>query len=524
MDANQRLFFDGMSAGVQSRQQLISFADEVRGIRPTPELLTTLVGRLGDLRKVADALVTEPKQRLLTLTGPGGVGKTRLALEVARQSASSFPGGVRFVPLGHQRDPALVPKLLGKAFGLCAEDEERVLARLAAAEPGTALVVLDNFEHLLRAVPFVSRLLADVPQLAVLATSREPLHLSAEREYRVPPLPAEDAVALFVERARAVSEDFELSESNEAAVAAVCARLEGLPLAIELAAARVRLLSPHAILERLERPLELLVGGPRDLPARQRTLRDTIAWSHSLLTPYEQRLFARLAAFAGCSRLEAAESLAALGNDDSSGDVLDGLVALVDRNLLRRVHYSNGEVRLAMLDTVREFALERLGESGEEHEIRSAHACLYADLVERASARYDSAEEERWLDLLEIDHKNLRAALRWSLDVGDARMACRLAEGLEPFWRARGHATEGAHWLAEARAAAGIVHNDPSGLTVREVEILRLVAAGLSNARIAERLVVSVRTVHAHVRSIYRKLGVSSRAEATRYALVRRLV
>lgn len=514
-----------MATSVQPRQRLVGVADEVRGVRPTPELQTTLVGRLDEIAAVTD-LLTGETHRLVTLIGPGGVGKTRLALEVARlrRTASSFLGGIRFVPLGHQWDPALVPKLVGKAFGIYEEDEELVVERLAEPESGRALVVLDNFEHLLSAVPFVARLLADVPQLTVLVTSQSPLHLSAEQEYRVRPLPLDDAIALFVERARAASHDFEIADSNASAVAEVCGRLEGLPLAIELAAARLSLLSPQAMLDRIDRPLDLLVGGPLDVPPRLQTLRDSIAWSYGLLSPYEQRLFARLAAFAGCSRLDAAEALCAFGEDDQTDKVLDGLVALVDRGLLRRVHYASGEVRLAMLDTVREFALEQLDASGEEHMIRSAHGALCADLVERASARYGTAEGEQWLNMLETDHKNLRTALRWSLDVGDTRLALRLAEGLEPFWSVRGHAVEGTRWITEARAAAGIATHDRCDLTARELEILRLLAAGLSNPRIAERLFVSVRTVHAHVRTVYRKLSVSSRAEATRYALEHGLV
>jgi predicted ATPase len=506
----------GVASRSEARQFLVDAADEVRGASPTPHVLTTFVGRTSEVERVTSLLAEGA--RLLTLTGPGGVGKTRLALEVGRGAASTFSGGVRFVPLGHHRDPDVVPKLTARAIGL---DPEAPLCA-ETLDGDRRLLVYDNFEHVTAAAPFVVRLLESAPGLHVLATSRESLHVSGERELLVQPLPASEAMTLFVERARAIRHDFALTDENEPVVAEICARLEGLPLAIELAAARVRLLSPQAILSRLERPLELLTDGARDRPARQQTLRDTIAWSYSLLSPYEQRLFSRLAGFAGCSRLESAEQVCALGEGDAH--VLDALASLVERNLLRRVHYANGEVRMAMLDTVREFALERLAASGEEREIRDAHAAIYVGLVETAALRYGTPDEEHWLELVETDMKNIRAAFLWSLDSGDTRTALRLAQALGPFWRARGLSPEGERWLAAARAAAGRRAMLPDGLTEREAEVLRLLAAGLSNRRIADRLVVSVRTVHAHVRSIYRKLGVASRVDAVRYAVEHELV
>ena len=507
-----------MASRSESRQFLVGAADEVRGVGPTPRLVTTFVGRSSDVERAMSLL--GQGVRLLTLTGPGGVGKTRLALEVCRRAASACPGGVRFVPLGHQRDPKLIPELTARAFGLDAD------AALAAGtlDGNPRLLVYDNFEHVTAAAPFVVRLLESAPSMHVLVTSREALHVSGERELLVQPLPASDAVALFVERARAVRHEFALTADNEPAVAEICDRLEGLPLAIELAAARVRILSPQAILARLERPLELLTHGARDLPARQQTLRDTIAWSYSLLSPDERQLFTRLAGFAGCSRLESAERIAALGDIGPGGRVLDALGGLVERNLLRRVHYANGEVRVAMLDTVREFALECLARSGEEREIRDAHAAIYVQLAETAAVRYATPDEARWLELLEMDLKNLRAAFRWCVDSGDAGTALRLAEALAPFWRTRGRVAEGERWRAAARAAAGRQAALPDGLTEREAEVLRLLALGLTNRRIADRLVVSVRTVHAHLRSIYRKLGVGSRVDAVRYATEHKLV
>jgi predicted ATPase/DNA-binding CsgD family transcriptional regulator len=502
----------------EARQFLVGAADEVRGARATPQVLTTFVGRSSEVERVTSLLAAGV--RLLTLTGPGGVGKTRLALEVGRRAASAFQGGVRFVPLGHHRDAQLVPKLTARALGLDAEAP-------LPAEPlngDRRLLVYDNFEHVTAAAPFVVRLLESAPSLQVLATSRESLHVSGERELLVQPLPVREAVALFVQRARAIRHDFVLTDENDPVVAEICDRLEGLPLAVELAAARVRILSPQAILARLDRPLELLTDGARDLPPRQRTLRDTIAWSYSLLSPYERRLFGRLAGFAGCSRLESAEQVCALGDDGPRGHVLDALASLVERNLLRRVHYANGEVRLAMLDTVREFALDCLATSAEEREIRDAHAAIYVELAETAALRDGTPDEQHWLELVETDLKNIRAAFLWSLDSGDTRTALRLARALAPFWRARGLVREGERWVAAARAAAGQQAPLPDGLTEREAEVLRLLAAGLSNRRIADRLVVSVRTVHAHVRSIYRKLDLGSRVDAARYAVEHELV
>jgi predicted ATPase len=508
----------GVASQSEARRFLVDAADEVRGASPTPRVLTTFVGRSSEVERVTSLLAEGV--RLLTLTGPGGVGKTRLALEIGRGATAAFPGGVSFVPLGHHRDPEVVPKLTARALDL--DPEAPLLAETLDCD--RRLLVYDNFEHVTPAAPFVVRLLERAPNLHVLVTSREPLHVSGERELLVQPLPTSEAVSLFVERARAIRNDFTLTDENEPIIAEICDRLDGLPLAIELAAARVRILSPQAILARLERPLELLTDGARDLPARQQTLRDTVAWSYSLLSPYERQLFARLAGFAGCSRLESAEQVCMLGDGGSPRRVLDVLARLVERSLLRRVHYANGEVRLAMLDTVREFALECLATGGEERAIRDAHAAIYVELAETAALRYGTPDEEHWLELVETDLKNIRAALLWSLDSGDGRTALRLAEALTPFWRARGLVSEGERWLAAARASAGLQATLPDGLTEREVEVLRLLAAGLSNRRIADRLVVSVRTVHAHVRSIYRKLGVGSRVDAMRYAVEHELV
>jgi predicted ATPase/DNA-binding CsgD family transcriptional regulator len=325
------------------------------------------------------------------------------------------------------------------------------------------LLLLDNFEHVAPAATVVSELLATCPSLTVLATGRERLHLSGEHEYPVPPLTVPDrerlpaaedliryeAVALFVERARAAKPDFRLTEENAEAVVEICARLDGLPLAIELAAARVKLLPPQALLTRLQQGSGLLRGGGLDLPARQRTLRSTLQWSHDLLDEHEQRMFRQLSVFAGGCTLHAAEAVSG-ATGDLPAEALELVASLVDKNLLRQVELTGGEPRLFMLETIREYALERLAESGEEDAVRRAHANYYLALAEEAAPKLTTAEQMTWLDLLEKEHNNLRAALRWSLNLAEAGTALRLGGALWRFWYVRGHSNEGRRWLEEA--------------------------------------------------------------------------
>jgi len=432
-----------------------------------PAELTHLIGREREAEAALE-IARRPGVRLLTLTGPGGVGKTRLGIRVARDLAGDFPDGVCFVSLAPIRDPDLVVATIAETLGLKEIGERLLLERLKSyLQDRKLLLLLDNFEHVAQASPVVAELLQACPPLEVLVTSRAVLHLSGEHEYPVSPLGLPDperlpgpeemaryeAVDLFAERARAARPDFRLDGSNATAVAEICLRLDGLPLAIELAAARVKLLSPAGLLARLEKRLPLLAGGPRDLPARQRTLRDTILWSYGLLDGDDQWLFRRLSVFDGGCTLPAIEAVG--GPGDGGPEVLDGVTSLIDKNLLRRVEQEAGTVRLAMLETIREYALERLLENYEEHAVRYAHARYYLALAEEAKPRLTTAEQMRWLDLLETEHNNLRAALRWSLQIEDVETTLRLAGALWRFWYVRGHLSEGMRWLDRALELEG---------------------------------------------------------------------
>jgi predicted ATPase/class 3 adenylate cyclase len=391
---------------------------------------TPFLGRAKEVAEVVD-LLRSASVRLLTLTGVGGTGKTRLAVEAASELVPEYDHGVWWVPLAPLREPSLVLESAAQTLGTSDELGDYVGDR-------QLLLLFDNFEHLLEAVPAVGDLLARCPNAKALVTSREPLHLSAEREYAVPALADAEATELF----SATS----VESGPEDVVAAICRRLDCLPLAVELAAARTKVLSPEAILERLERSLPLLTGGPRDAPERQQTLRATIAWSHDLLSADEQRLFARLSVFAGGCTLDAAEQVCAAD--------LDVLESLVDKSLLRR----SGD-RFWMLETIREFALEQLEESGGAEDLRHRHSAYFLELAELAKPELHARSSPVWFDRLQAEHDNVRAVLGDALEHGRADVALQLGGAVWLFWVGRGYWSEGRRWLESA--LAGSTESDP---------------------------------------------------------------
>jgi predicted ATPase/DNA-binding CsgD family transcriptional regulator len=417
-----------------------------------PTQLSSFVGREEELAALRRLLQTS---RLLTLTGSGGSGKTRLSVQLAAEATPEFPDGVCFVPLAPIRSPELVPSSIAQNLGL--EDSsdrplmERLLIQLRERE---LLLVLDNFEQLLAAATVVSDILKGTQAVRIIVSSRAPLRVTGEREFPVPPLKLPDAgsiptpasiagcesVTLFVERAIAAMPQFAINERNAASVAQIARRLDGLPLAIELAAARVKLLPPEAMLPRLEHSLGLLVGGARDLPSRQQTLRSTIGWSYELLSGGARRLLAACSVFRGGASLGSIESVCAAAVDIGV-DVIDGLAELVDQSLVRGVEGDVGS-RFVMLETIREYAAERLAEMPEAASVREAHAATFLALAEDARQGLTGPAEKDWLTRLEVEHNNIRAAIDWYRQSSPSE-AMRLAASMSTFWNMRGHFTEG---------------------------------------------------------------------------------
>lgn len=435
-----------------------------------PVPLIRLVGRVRETAEICRLLRSDV--RLLTLTGPGGVGKSRLALEVASQAGEIFDDGVAFIPLAPIRESAQVGPSIARALGVVdAQSGSLVDALVRHLQSKRLMLVLDNFEHVVAASPLLVDLLSGCPHLSMIVTSRSVLRVSGEYALPIRPLDSPDnarllpleklaqcgAVQLFIERATAVCRDFALSADNAEAIVEICHRLDGLPLAIELAAARVALLPPRVLLNRLEPRLPLLSRGSRDLPERLRTMRDAIAWSYDLLSPTEQALFRRLAVFAGGCTLEAAEAVRT-ASQVLPINTLDGLAELVDQSLIYQVTQPDGEPSFLMLETIREYASERLRAHGEESDVRRAHAVYFAQLAEEAGAGLRRPEQQRWRDLLDAELDNLRAAVAWAADgagdPADTELALRIAAALWYFWL-QGHSPgEGRRWLLQALSAA----------------------------------------------------------------------
>jgi predicted ATPase/DNA-binding CsgD family transcriptional regulator len=435
-----------------------------------PSTFTPLIGRAKEVTDLC-AMLKHPDVRLVTLLGTGGIGKTRLSFQVAREIQPYFSDGICFVRLAPVNDPDLVVPRIALELGIQEIGGQPILEQLKVAlRDRHFLLVLDNFEQVVAAASLIEDLLAACLRLKIVVTSREVLHLQVEREFPVPPLdlpnlsqiPEDEAltqyaaVALFVQRAQAILPTFQLTQSNARTIAEICVRLDGLPLAIELAAARIKLLPPQALLARLAQPFQVLTGGSRTLPSRHQTLRDTLQWSYELLAAREQRLFRRLSIYAGIWTLEAVEALEKMLNEKETSTLstLDGMASLLDKSLLIQRGQEGDEPRLVMLLTVREYGRELLRESGELEQCQRAHALYYLTLTEEAELHLKGTEQITWLERLELEQVNLQAALAWLIEHRETELALRFCGASWWFWYLRGYWSEGRRWLESALGLA----------------------------------------------------------------------
>ncbi|MGH9529254.1 MAG: protein kinase domain-containing protein [Terriglobales bacterium] len=429
---------------------------------------TRFVGRDNELSTARELLLRDDVC-LVTITGPGGIGKTRLTIEIAGRLAEHFRGGVHFVPLSPLSDPALIASVIVQAIGIREAGGQSPLdilkTNLQDSSQGPRLLLLDNFEHLMKAAPIVAEMMGLAPNLKIMVTSRAPLHIYGEHEFPVPPLELPDwhslpsvdelskypAVTLFVQRAVSAKPDFQLTAENARTILDICARLEGLPLAIELAAARVKVLSLSSLQARLESRLQLLTGGSRDLPERQQTLRAAIDWSYDLLNAEEQKLFRRLSVFVGGCTLEGVEAVCD-AKEDIDLDLLDGVSSIVDKSLVQQGGHSNGEARFVMLETIREYGLEKLAVSSEDTLTRRAHAAYCLVLAEEEAAGKSSKEEAPLSETFAMEHDNFRAALEWLTNTRNSEWGMRLGAALFRFWETHEYLTEGRDRLGKLLA------------------------------------------------------------------------
>ena len=456
-------------------RDLVAIRDRLTDLQPVrpgdragnlPAASTELIGREKELELVKE-LLSRREVRLVTITGPGGIGKSHFATEAARELADQFPSGVYFVSLASISDPNMIASVIAQTLGVRESGGQRPIESLKEymrkVVTAPLLLLIDNFEHLVVAAPLLGELFAQAPALKILVTSRAALRVHGENEFALPPLALPDrksqlspaamaecpAIALFVKHAAAVKSGFALTSENASAVVEICERLDGLPLAIQLAAARIKLLPPAAMRSRLASRLQLLTSGARDLPARQQTLRHTIDWSYDLLSEAEQKLFRRLSVFAGGFDLEAAEAICDT-KQDLGLEILDGVASMVDKSLVRQVEQKDGEPRFLMLETMREYGLEKLAMSGEEEWTRKAHAAYCLLLAEEAASETDTSEVKMWMDRCEMEHDNFRAALNWLTENCNSEWSLRLSTALFRFWETREYFTEGRQRLEAA--------------------------------------------------------------------------